>query len=181
MIVLQASHIYKSFGGTQLLKDVTLAVREGEKIGLVGRNGAGKTTLLKILTGQLPPDAGEIIRPKTITLGYLAQQGGLQSNRTIWEELLSAFAHHTAMEEKLRNLEITMGRPEYTANPAMLKKVTEEYTGLRETFARNGGYEYRAAIRGVLHGLQFGEEYYNISVDQLSGGEKHALLWPSCC
>ncbi len=175
VIVLQASHIYKSFGDTRLFSDITLAVREGEKIGLVGRNGAGKTTLLKILTGQLPPDAGEIIRPKALTLGYLAQQGGLQSNRTIWEEMLSVFNHHIASEEKLRSLEMAMGKTEITANPAMLAKISQEYTDLRETFARNGGYEYQAAIRGVLHGLKFSEEYFNISAGRLSGGEKTRL------
>ncbi len=175
MIVLQASHIHKSFGAAQLLNDVTLTVQEGEKIGLVGRNGAGKTTLLKILTGQLPPDAGDIIRPKTINLGYLAQQGGLQSERPMWEEMLSVFAHHIEMEQKLSSLEMDMGKPENTANPTILKKVTEEYTNLREAFTQNGGYGYQAAIRGVLHGLQFDEEYYQIPVNQLSGGEKTRL------
>ncbi len=175
MIVLQASHIHKSFGAAQLLNDVNLTVQEGEKIGLVGRNGAGKTTLLKILTGQLLPDAGDIIRPKTITLGYLAQQGGLQSERLMWEEMLSVFAHHIEMEQKLSSLEIDMGKPENTANPAMLKKITEEYTNLQEAFTRNGGYGYQAAIRGVLHGLQFSEDYYHLPVNQLSGGEKTRL------
>jgi len=175
MIVLQASHIHKSFGSTQLLNDVTLTVREGEKVGLVGRNGTGKTTMLKILTGQLPPDAGDIIRPKTVTLGYLAQQGGLQSDRTIWEEMLSVFAHQITMEAKLRSLEIAMGQPDTIANPTLLKKITEEYTGLQEIFDRVGGYEYPATIRGVLHGLQFGEGHYNFPVERLSGGEKTRL------
>ncbi|TYO95970.1 ABC-F family ATP-binding cassette domain-containing protein [Desulfallas thermosapovorans] len=175
MIVLQASHIHKSFGDAKILDDVTLTVKEGEKIGLVGRNGAGKTTLLKILTGQLPPDAGDIICPKTVTLGYLAQQGGLQSNRTVWEEMMSVFDHLITMEEKISKLEFAMGRPENAANPVLLKKITEEYTDMRESFARSGGYEYQAAVRGVLHGLQFGEEYYHIDVDRLSGGEKTRL------
>lgn len=175
VIVLQASHIYKAYGDVQLLNDVTLTVREGEKIGLVGRNGTGKTTLLKILNGELPADAGDIIRPKTVTLGYLAQQGGLQSEHTIWKEMLAVFDRHIAMEEKLSNLENDMGKPENMANPAKLKKITEEYSHLREVFIQNGGYGYKAAIRGVLHGLQFGEEHYHLSVDKLSGGEKTRL------
>jgi len=175
MIALQAAHIYKSFGENQLLNDVTLTVQEGEKIGLVGRNGTGKTTLLKILTGQLNQDAGDIIRPKTVTLGYLAQQGSLQSDRPVWEEMLSVFAQHIAMEQQLSSLEINMGQPENISDPARLQKITEEYTNLREAFTRNGGYSYQAAIRGVLHGLQFGEEYYHLPVAQLSGGEKTRL------
>jgi len=175
MIALQAAHIYKAFGENQLLNDVTLTVQEGEKIGLVGRNGTGKTTLLKILTGQLTQDAGDIIRPKTVTLGYLAQQGSLQSDRPVWEEMLAVFAHHLDMEQQLSSLEISMGQPENISNPARLEKITDEYTNLREAFTRNGGYGYQAAIRGVLHGLQFGEEYYHLPVDQLSGGEKTRL------
>ncbi|KAF1084883.1 putative ABC transporter ATP-binding protein YheS [Sporotomaculum syntrophicum] len=175
MIVLQASHIYKAYGEAQLLNDVTLTVREGEKIGLVGRNGTGKTTLLKILTGELSPDGGDIIRPKTVTLGYLAQQGVLQSEHTVWEEMLAVFDQHIAMEKKLSNLENVMSKSENTANPESLIKITDEYTHLREVFTQNGGYGYQAAIRSVLHGLQFGEEHYHFPVDKLSGGEKTRL------
>ena len=175
MIVLQASHIHKAYGENQLLNDVTLTVQEGEKIGLVGRNGTGKTTLLKILTGELSPDAGDVIHPKTSTLGYLAQQGGLQSEHTIWEEMLAVFDRHIALEKELSHLEHDMGKPENTANQVRLKKITDEYAHLREVFTRNGGYGYQTAIRGVLHGLQFGEEHYHFPVHKLSGGEKTRL------
>jgi ATP-binding cassette subfamily F protein 3 len=175
MIVLQGAHISKSFGDLQVLNDVTLTIQEGERVGLVGRNGAGKSTLLKILTGRMQPDAGEVIRPKTVTTGFLAQDGGLSSGRTVWDEMLSVFADLIEQEKQLRALEIKMGRPEIASDPGLLQQTTEEYTALRESFGRNGGYEYGAAIRGVLHGLNFGEEYYTMPVDRLSGGEKTRL------
>lgn len=175
VIILQASHIYKHYGDVQILNDVNLSVQAGERIGLVGRNGAGKTTLLKIMTGQLPADAGEIIKARQTSVGYLAQDGGLQSNRTVREEMLQVFTSLIQQEKQLRELEIKMGLPEVASNPALQAKITAEYTGLRESFSRNGGYEYEAGIRSVLHGLQFGEEYHDIPVSRLSGGEKTRL------
>ncbi|WP_027366007.1 ABC-F family ATP-binding cassette domain-containing protein [Desulfotruncus alcoholivorax] len=175
MIVLQATHIYKSFGSVDVLKDATLSIREGERVGLVGRNGAGKTTLLKIITGNLQPDAGEIIRPKCVSIGYLAQGGGQECNRTVWDEMLDAFAGLIHQENQLRVLEEKMSAPNVTSNQALLNKITEEYTLLRESFSRNGGYEYEATLRSVLHGLKFTEDYYQTPVDNLSGGEKTRL------
>lgn len=175
MIVLQAAHIYKSFGGKQLLKDATLTIQEGERIGLVGRNGAGKSTLLKIITGQMPYDDGQVFLPQNVTIGYLAQDGGLQSGLTVWDDMLTSFSTLLEQEKKLRKLEIQMGLPEAINNPTHLNKISDNYTNLREAFKRNGGYEYQAAIRSVLHGLQFDKTYYNAPVERLSGGEKTRL------
>ncbi|SFG26470.1 ATP-binding cassette, subfamily F, member 3 [Desulfotomaculum arcticum] len=175
MIVLQAAHIDKSFGSVDVLKNATLSVREGERVGLVGRNGAGKTTLLKIITGNLQPDTGEIIRPRGISIGYLAQGGGQESNRTVWNEMLDVFAGLIQQENRLRALEANMSALDVSSNQTLFNKVTEEYTLLRESFSRNGGYEYEAALRSVLHGLKFTEEYYQMMVNNLSGGEKTRL------
>lgn len=175
MIVLQAAHIDKSFGGVLILDDATLAVRQGERVGLVGRNGAGKTTLLKIIIGSLQPDSGEIIRPRSVTTGYLAQDSGLESNRTVMEEMLSVFSHLQVMEQHIRRLEQEMGRPEVIADQDRLAAVQDEYTLLREEFNRGGGYEYEAVTRSVLHGLNFTGDYLYAPVRQLSGGEKTRL------
>lgn len=175
MIVLQAVHINKSFGGKQILADATLTVKQGERVGLVGRNGAGKTTLLKIITGQMRPDSGEVTRPGAIRTGYLAQGGSFESGRLVMEEMLAVFEHLRETERNLRFLEAEMGRPEISANPDRLHKIQEEYTRLRENFSRGGGYEYEAAIRSVLHGLKFTGRYYDLPVERLSGGEKTRL------
>ena len=175
VIVLQAAHIYKFFGGTLILEDATLTVQHDERVGLVGRNGSGKTTLLKIITGSLQPDTGAIIRPKTATTGYLAQDGGLLSGRTVLKEMLSVFDHLAETEKQLRELEADMGRPEVMADPAKLEKVQDEYTGLRESFSRGGGYEYESTTRSVLYGLKFSDRHLDMPVDRLSGGEKTRL------
>lgn len=175
MILLQGTRLSKSFGDLQILKDVSLTVQTGERVGLVGRNGTGKSTLLKILTGHITPDHGEVNRPKTVTLGYLAQDSGLDSHRTVQEEARSVFAHLVEIEKQIRALEMHMGTPAVATQPQLLAQVTEQYTALREEFNRAGGYSYEVAISSVLQGLNFHSQYQQMPVSQLSGGEKTRL------
>ncbi|TGU99986.1 ABC-F family ATP-binding cassette domain-containing protein, partial [Mesorhizobium sp. M00.F.Ca.ET.186.01.1.1] len=88
MILLQAEHIEKTYGIETILQDISLQIQTGERVGLVGVNGAGKSTLMKILAGELSYDSGLVRIPKDVTVGYLAQNGGLESERCIWDELL---------------------------------------------------------------------------------------------
>ena len=91
MILLQANQIARYFGADTLFENIHLEVASKARIGLVGRNGAGKSTLLKIIANIEAPDAGQVIKNKQATLGYLAQDTGLDSTETIWNEMLKAF------------------------------------------------------------------------------------------
>ncbi|AQS58852.1 ribosomal protection-like ABC-F family protein [Desulforamulus ferrireducens] len=175
MILLQTNNISKYFGAKQILKDVNLTIQEREKIGLVGVNGAGKSTLLKIITGQLAPDAGNIMRSHNLTLGYLAQDSGLESSRTIYEEMLSIFQPLIDLEHQLRKLEEQMGDPRVKADQAELERVMKQYDRLSETFREQGGYSYHSLIRGVLQGLDFPEVDDHSPISMLSGGQKTRL------
>ncbi|MTI81127.1 MAG: ABC-F family ATP-binding cassette domain-containing protein [Firmicutes bacterium] len=172
MILLQASHINKSFGATTILSDITLTVQSGERIGMVGVNGAGKSTLLKILAREMQPDSGEIIKPKDITLGYLSQQGGLDSQKTIIDELLSVFQPLMKMEQELRNLETTLSDPAVIADSSKFKQVTERYDSLSEMFKEKGGYSYQSTVRSVMHGLNLNKLGEDKQTHTLSGGQK---------
>src|SRR3989344_7967578 len=71
---IQVSKLSKSFGGQEVLKDVSFAVGEGERVALLGNNGSGKSTLFKILMGEEAPDSGHVaFSPKTVQVGYLPQ------------------------------------------------------------------------------------------------------------
>lgn len=175
MILLQASHIHKSYGAEKILDDVTLTVQENERIGLVGANGAGKSTLLKIINGDTDPDEGQVFKAKGINIGYLAQDGGLKSRRTIWEELLESFKPLLDQEQQLRELEVRMGDPSIIADEKKYRQVSERYAVLAEEFRRAGGYTYQASIRTVLQGLKFVDDEYNTVVSSLSGGQKTRL------
>ena len=88
-MILSCSHISKSFGTDVILNDVSFHIEDYEKAAIVGLNGAGKTTLLRIIVGQLEPDGGVVAFAKDKTFGYLAQDSAVNSDNTIYEELLS--------------------------------------------------------------------------------------------
>jgi ATP-binding cassette, subfamily F, member 3 len=175
MIVLQVNGLSKSFGADLILSNIKLEVQSKDRIAIVGRNGAGKSTLLKTISGQLSYDEGEIMIPNDTEMGYLAQHTGLESDRSIWDEMMTVFEPLKKMEAKLRTLEEKMGDPDLLANPSQYEKLLKEYDGLQITFKDKGGYQYEADIRSVLHGLQFQNFDYNTPISTLSGGQKTRL------
>lgn len=175
MILLQVNNLYKSFGADVLLSNIKLEVQTKDRIALVGRNGAGKSSLLKMIAGQLSFDSGEIIKPKEVEIGYLEQNTGVDSTKTIWEEMLSVFSHLQDQEKQLRKLEEQMADPTLLSNPKLYEKVLQEYDLKQTSFKENGGYQYEADIRSILHGLNFSDFSYDTNVQTLSGGQKTRL------
>src|SRR5690606_3570512 len=127
MILLQVNQLAKSFGADPILSNIKLEVQTQDRIALVGRNGAGKSTLLKIIAGQISYDSGDIIKPKDVTIGYLAQNTGLESNRSIWDEMLTEFEHLRLLEKELRQLEKQMSDPEAIKNEDEYKRILSDY------------------------------------------------------
>ena len=175
MILLQVNQLCKYYGADIILSNIKLEVQTRDRIALVGRNGAGKSTLLKIISGNLSYDSGEIIKPKDVKIGYLAQDTGLESTLSIWEEMLSVFEELRKQEQALRKLEQEMSNPSLFENPIQYEKVLKEYDELQVQFKENGGYQFEADIRSVLHGLNFHSFDYNTKISSLSGGQKTRL------
>ena len=175
MILLQVNQVSKYYGAELILSNMKLEVQHKDRIALVGRNGAGKSTLLKIIAGQLSHDGGEIIQPKGVTIGYMAQDTGLESELSIWDEMLTVFNHLISQEQALRQLEAKMANPDIFSNEAVYQKVLSEYDTLQVQFKESGGYQYEADIRSVLHGLQFGSFDPSTPISTLSGGQKTRL------
>lgn len=175
MILLQINQLSKYYGAELILSNMKLEVQNKDRIALVGRNGAGKSTLLKIIAGQLSHDGGEIIKPKGVTIGYMAQDTGLESELTIWDEMLTVYTDLIEQEKELRRLEADMARPDIFENETIYQKVLNEYDTLMVAFKEKGGYQYEADIRSVLHGLQFADFDYSTPISTLSGGQKTRL------
>ncbi|PLT32459.1 ABC-F family ATP-binding cassette domain-containing protein [Bacillus sp. V5-8f] len=175
MILLQINQLSKYYGAELILSNIKLEVQNRDRIALVGRNGAGKSTLLKIIAGQMSFDNGELIRPKGVTIGYLAQDTGLESNLSIWDEMLTVFSGLLRKEKELRRLEEKMAVPEIFQNEASYQKVLKEYDELQFSYKDEGGYQYEADIRSVLHGLQFADYDVSTPISSLSGGQKTRL------
>ncbi|AIE77868.1 ABC transporter ATP-binding protein [Bacillus sp. JAS102] len=175
LILLQVNALSKLYGAETILANIKLEVQTKDRIALVGRNGAGKSTLLKIIAGELSHDGGEIIKPKDVSMGYLAQNTGLETSLTIWDEMLTVFTHLQQMETKLRRLEQEMGKEENFSNEATYERLLAEYDQLQLDYKDQGGYQYEADIRSILSGLGFPVETHQTTISTLSGGQKTRL------
>ncbi len=172
MIILSCNDISLSFGTDIILNKVSFRLRQGEKAALVGVNGAGKSTLFRIITGQLQQDSGDIYMSKGLRIGYLDQYSGLESDNTIWSEMLTTYASLISAEKKLKQLEADISAE---SSQERLQALMKEYDRLLERFSREGGYEYNSRIRGVLRGLGFTDAQFDSTVRTLSGGQKTRL------
>ncbi|ALC92548.1 multidrug ABC transporter ATP-binding protein [Bacillus sp. FJAT-18017] len=175
MILLQVNQVAKYFGADLILSNIKLELQTRDRVALVGRNGAGKSTLLKIIAGQISHDGGEIIKPKDVTIGYLAQNTGLESSLSIWDEMLKVFEEVRKLEASLRLLENEMANPAVFEDAVKYERILKEYDGLQVRYKEQGGYQYEADIRSVLHGLNFQSYDYSTSISSLSGGQKTRL------
>lgn len=173
MILLQANQIARYFGADTLFENIQMEISTNSRIALVGRNGAGKSTLLKIIAGIDAPDAGTIAKNKTASLGYLAQDTGLDSDKTVWDEMLEAFVDVITMEKRMRELELIIS--ELLPDATNYESVMKEYDRLQHEFSEKNGYGYENEIRSVLHGFGFQEEFYSKHISTLSGGQKTRL------
>ncbi|WP_191982769.1 ABC-F family ATP-binding cassette domain-containing protein [Lentilactobacillus farraginis] len=173
MIILQAQDLTKRFNGINIFSKVSLAIQEKSRIALVGRNGAGKSTLVKMIIGQQPIDGGQITTKKNLTIGYLAQDTGLNSDKEIYEEMASVFAGLKKQEHQIHELEMQMSTLD--PNSETFQQISATYDHIRADFEQHNGYGYDAEIRGVLHGFGFDKDQYAKPINELSGGQKTQL------
>ena len=173
MIILSAQNIAKAFGVNTVLRDVSLTVQQGDRIGLVGVNGCGKSTLMRILAGLDPQDSGEISLVRGTRVGYLAQQNMVTSGETVWNELQKVYEPVFVMEKKLRELEDEMAHAH--TDEQRFARLSSDYDRLIQRFEEADGYAWKSMVSGVLNGLGFKPTQYDQCVDSLSGGEQTRL------
>lgn len=170
MLLLQTNNVARRFGAETLFHKINFQIQDHGRVALVGRNGAGKTTLLKIIAGINPPDEGDVSSRKECSIGYLAQDQGLDSQKTIWGEMDTVFAALHEQERQISDLEqqISTIDPTDKRYPDILKT----YDQIQNDYSNNGGYTFEAKIKSVLHGFHFDEDRYDTVIDTLSGGQK---------
>lgn len=167
-MILSCQNINKAFGTDVILKNASFHIEDREKAAVVGINGAGKSTLLKIIVGDLDADSGEAVLSKGKTLGYLAQHQELESEHTIYEELLTVKQDVLDLERDMYALELRM--KELAGDE--LEGALAQYTRLSHEFEQKNGYACKSEVVGVLKGLGFEEEDFEKQVNTLSGGQK---------
>ncbi len=167
-MILSCQNLSKAFNEQPILCNVSFHIEDYDKAAIVGINGAGKTTLLRIIVGEQSADDGIVTLAKGKTLGYLAQNQDVNSENTIYDELLSVKADVIAMEQKIREMEHSMKQ----VSGKELTQLMDAYTRLTHSFELANGYAYKGEIMGVLKGLGFDETEYDKKISTLSGGQK---------
>ena len=167
-MILACQNINKAFGTDVILKNASFHIEDREKAAVVGINGAGKSTLLKIIIGEMEADSGEVILSKGRTIGYLAQHQELNSDHTIYQELLTVKQDVIDLEARIRDIEARMKE----LSGENLDTALEQYTRMNHEFELKNGYAYKSEVVGVLKGLGFEEEEFDKHVNKLSGGQK---------
>ena len=175
MLLLQAQHVARHFGADVLFEDVNLDIQDHSRIALVGRNGAGKSTLIKMIIGEQEPSEGQIVKKKGLSIGYLAQNTGLESDQKIYDEMESVFQPLIEMETQIHQLESQIADPNADSESAAYQQLLKNYDQLMHDFKEQNGYGYENEIKAVLHGLGFEDADFDRPVSSLSGGQKTRL------
>ncbi len=167
--LLSCSNIGISFGATELLKNVTFTVGEGERWGIIGRNGAGKSSIFSVITGDRQPNVGAVARKPGMRHALLDQHRAFEGATTVWQAGAAAWREVIALEQSIADQAMQLGELGDKVTDEMLEKFGRD----QERFADMGGYEYHARVDAVLQGLGFdAEESKTRLISTLSGGER---------
>ena len=166
--MIQLSGLTKSFGERVLLDSVTWQVSDGDRVGLAGPNGAGKTTLLRMLAGFDEADAGAIIRPAGLTVGYLPQDGLEHAGLTLADEAATAFGPLLEARAEIARIEHSLADPLLPdgEHEALLVR----YHELTEFFRHEEGHSIDLRVTQVLEGLGFSKADFGKPTETFSGG-----------
>lgn len=167
--MLTLGNIFVKYGDRTLLDHVSLVVKPGERIGLVGRNGAGKSTLLKIIADEMSPHEGEVVKPAHFTIGYLHQDMLLPKGKTVMDETMTAFAEVLALEKQLHDIQAELAHREDYESDAY-HKLLEDMGDITEHLHHLGHATSQADAERVLAGLGFQHSDMTRLTDEFSGG-----------
>ena len=139
-MLVSIESIDKFYLGNPVLQQVSATIEDHDRIGLIGANGAGKSTLLRLICDLESPDAGEIARSAKVTIGFLQQNSGLESNNTILEEMKSVFSDLLKIQSQMKQIEVRLADESLKSNPEEYQRLTQEYAHQQTYFEQRDGY-----------------------------------------
>ena len=170
--LIRIEEISRSYGPVDVFKDVSFAVEEGDRIGIVGHNGSGKTTLLNTISRR-DQDLGEIGFADGLRIAYLTQVRDIDNDATIEEELARKGRQFLELEEEIAGIEAEMGKPEFYDGD--WQPILDRYAELQQMLASSGGANVAGRARSILERLGLGHHPLEMKVNDLSGGERAKL------
>ncbi len=174
MIALSASDINLSFGTDVILENISFAINDGDRLGIIGVNGAGKTSLFKIITGEYAPDSGAVYIQKGHSVGILEQNPDLSSlpgEITCIEYMYTAYPTLLSLEKEIAKTEILLSGAAERGDGEEIISLTSRLNEQNNRFASLGGLEFRSRCRGMLLRLGFDDELIERKISTLSGGQ----------
>ena len=166
--MIDLSNISLQFNGKYLFKDINYKISSGDKISLVGANGTGKSSLLKIISGFLPPESGEVIKQKRISIGYLPQENVTHSGKTLLQEASSALTNIVELQEKEKQITELLKTPNLSEEDTM--DLVNQLGEVHHMLEGLGSYSAESKIEKILIGLGFSEDDFFRQTEQFSGG-----------
>ena len=167
MILLSAEKVYKGYSERQLLDGCSLAIGEGEKIGLIGINGTGKSTLLKVMAGIDPPDSGIVTRAGGVRVAYLPQNPLFDGETTVLQQVMKGVAID---EERAKDAKVIQQADEYQCKSILNQLGLGDYD--QKIAQLSGGQKRRVALAAEAEVLILDEPTNHIDsemVDWLEG------------
>ena len=174
MIALSTQDVSLAYGTDVILKDISFAVNDGDRVGIIGVNGAGKTSLFRILAGVSEADSGAVYIQKGHTVGMLEQNPNLTAlpgEVTCLEYMYTAFPELLELESAISRTETLLAQAANKGDHALTIELTDRLTEQNRVFAEKGGLEFRSRCRGMLMRLGFEEALINQRIRTLSGGQ----------
>ena len=174
MIAISCQDISLSFGADEILKNISFAANDGDRVGIIGVNGAGKTSLFRILTGEYSPDSGAVYIQKGHTVGVLEQNPDLTAlpgETSCLQYMYTAFDNLLSLENSILETEKLLAAASESGSQDEIISLTSRLNEQNLRFEREGGLEFRSRCRGMLLRLGFSEELISQKIATLSGGQ----------
>jgi ATP-binding cassette subfamily F protein 3 len=167
--MISINNLTVSYGGFTLLDNISFAISDKDKIGLVGKNGAGKSTVMKLICGLQSPTSGSIDKPSHLNIGYLPQVMEHHKGRTVMEETLTAFESMSALEKELDSVNSQLAeRSDYESKEYM--GLIDRLNEINDILAMEHSEPPEVQAEKTLLGLGFKDEDFGRKTETFSQG-----------
>src|SRR5690625_3923860 len=150
MIVCSIQNVSQTIGANKIFSNITTEIKQGDRIGLIGRNGEGKTTLLDLIARKTVPSSGVITWKKSLQVDLLEQVPNIDAGKNVEAILYEVFASIEELKINMSQLEQKMSTE---SNSDRLTRIIERYGLLQEKFQQVGSYEIDSHIKRIMRWL----------------------------